>query len=216
MHTRNWVRWVHLFGALSLGTLVYSPLIDSRIFLLLNQWLTVPVLTCTGIWMWKGQYIRNYLLRSKIFNAVLRMSFAEKLTLVVILIALLHHTDHVLRVDHSGWPFTDRVNPFTYSLMVYPAVLGLLIIRNYPKTRVVLTLLLFLFPTLAHIFIETPMDQFSTWQNPLVNMLNIESPMAGYTAATITITLSTLSLVAVFAYLREWRNTRTEATQHSD
>jgi len=31
--------------------------------------------------------------------------------------------DHVLRVDHSGWPFRPGVTPFTFSLIVYPVVL---------------------------------------------------------------------------------------------
>jgi hypothetical protein len=30
-------------------------------------------------------------------------------------VGLLHHIDHVLRVDHSGWPFRSDVNPFTLS-----------------------------------------------------------------------------------------------------
>ena len=33
-----------------------------------------------------------------------------------IIIGLVHHTDHVLRVDHSGWPFRPDVNPFTVSM----------------------------------------------------------------------------------------------------
>jgi hypothetical protein len=39
----------------------------------------------------------------------------------VILIGLIHHTDHVLRVDHSGWPFRADLNPFTFSLLAYPS-----------------------------------------------------------------------------------------------
>jgi hypothetical protein len=37
-----------------------------------------------------------------------------------IFVGLLHHTDHVLRFDHSGWPFRASVNPFTFSLLAYP------------------------------------------------------------------------------------------------
>ena len=35
------------------------------------------------------------------------------------ILGLLHHADHVLRADHSGWPFTTVTTPFTYSLSVY-------------------------------------------------------------------------------------------------
>lgn len=31
-----------------------------------------------------------------------------------------HHIDHVIRGNHVGWPLTPEVNPFTYSLAIYP------------------------------------------------------------------------------------------------
>ena len=31
-----------------------------------------------------------------------------------------HHVDHVVRGNHVGWPLTPEVNPFTYSLAIYP------------------------------------------------------------------------------------------------
>lgn len=31
-----------------------------------------------------------------------------------------HHIDHIIRGNHVGWPFTPHVNPFTYSLAIYP------------------------------------------------------------------------------------------------
>lgn len=33
---------------------------------------------------------------------------------------LLHHTDHILRGNHVGYPVNDEINPFTFSLLVYP------------------------------------------------------------------------------------------------
>jgi hypothetical protein len=36
-------------------------------------------------------------------------------------LSLVHHVDHVLR-DATGWPLTGEVNPFTYSLFVYPVI----------------------------------------------------------------------------------------------
>ena len=37
------------------------------------------------------------------------------------LLALGHHLDHVLR-GNTGWPLDSEVNPFTFSLLVYPAI----------------------------------------------------------------------------------------------
>jgi hypothetical protein len=39
------------------------------------------------------------------------------------LFALMHHTDHVVRGNHSGWPFEDAVTPFTFSLLIYALLL---------------------------------------------------------------------------------------------
>ena len=52
------------------------------------------------------------------FNSPLTRS--EWLILLSSGLGVLHHIDHVLRFDHSGWPFRDIVTPFTYSLLVYP------------------------------------------------------------------------------------------------
>lgn len=47
------------------------------------------------------------------------------------LLSLGHHLDHVVRGDHTGWPVTGQVTPFTYSLAVYPLILlGVHLSRN--------------------------------------------------------------------------------------
>jgi hypothetical protein len=37
----------------------------------------------------------------------------------VTVFAILHHVDHVIRGNHSGWPFQEAVTPFTFSLLIY-------------------------------------------------------------------------------------------------
>jgi hypothetical protein len=37
--------------------------------------------------------------------------------------SVLHHTDHVVRGNHSGWPFQVEVTPFTFSLLIYALIL---------------------------------------------------------------------------------------------
>ena len=37
--------------------------------------------------------------------------------------AIMHHTDHVVRGNHSGWPFEEAVTPFTFSLLIYALLL---------------------------------------------------------------------------------------------
>ena len=36
---------------------------------------------------------------------------------------LMHHADHVIRGNHSGWPFQAEVTPFTFSLLIYALIL---------------------------------------------------------------------------------------------
>jgi hypothetical protein len=41
----------------------------------------------------------------------------------VTIFAILHHVDHVIRGNHSGWPFREAVTPFTFSLLIYVLLL---------------------------------------------------------------------------------------------
>src|SRR5215213_11440670 len=41
----------------------------------------------------------------------------------VTIFAILHHADHVIRGNHSGWPFQEAVTPFTFSLLIYALIL---------------------------------------------------------------------------------------------
>jgi hypothetical protein len=90
----------------------------------------------------------------------MKLSRGEKLLSLAAALAILHHFDHVLRVDHSGWPFLPDVTPFTFSLVIYSIFLSVLILGSKPWYRVAGTALLFLFSVFAHAFLETPRDQY--------------------------------------------------------
>ena len=136
-----------------------------------------------------------------------RLTQAEKLALWTTALGVLHHLDHVLRVNHSGWPFIAEVTPFTYSLAVYPAIAVLLAARGWPRLRAGLAFLLFVFPTVSHVTLETPIDQYRTWaQRPGVNLLGVESSALGIAAVTLTVLLSGAALLMALAFLREARS----------
>ncbi len=42
---------------------------------------------------------------------------------VMTVFGLLHHLDHIIRGNHSGWPFQETVTPFTFSLLIYALIL---------------------------------------------------------------------------------------------
>jgi hypothetical protein len=133
----------------------------------------------------------------------LRLTRGEKLAVVTTALALLHHLDHVLRVDHSGWPFREEVTPFTFSLLVYVAIAGVLFGRGWRRTRMTLAGVLALFPTLAHIFLETPLDQYRTWATrPDVNAAGVASPLLGAAAVLLTVLLSVFAVWTFIAFVR--------------
>jgi Zn-dependent membrane protease YugP len=41
----------------------------------------------------------------------------------VTVFGVFHHVDHVVRGNHSGWPFQEEVTPFTFSLLIYALLL---------------------------------------------------------------------------------------------
>ena len=135
--------------------------------------------------------------------------------LAVLVLALIHHTDHVLRADNSGWPFTDDITPVTISLIVYPIfALDFLLLRRRPGVRAALVGVLFVLLLVVHTVIETPADQYGTWANGVSsvehaegrpNLLGIESPLLGVVSVTISALLSLAVLLAFLLLFREAR-----------
>jgi hypothetical protein len=41
----------------------------------------------------------------------------------VTIFGFFHHVDHVVRGNHSGWPFEEALTPFTFSLLIYALLL---------------------------------------------------------------------------------------------
>lgn len=40
-----------------------------------------------------------------------------------VVLSAMHHADHVIRGNQSGWPFQAEVTPFTFSLLIYALIL---------------------------------------------------------------------------------------------
>ena len=129
----------------------------------------------------------------------------------VMLIGLIHHTDHVLRVDHSGWPFRADVNPFTFSLLAYPISLFALL---GPARLFWLRWLVLLvgagFTIWAHFMIETPGMQYAMWahnhslepqQPDTHNLLGLQSIALGLVAVGVSMTLNLLVVAGVLSML---------------
>jgi hypothetical protein len=148
-----------------------------------------------------------------------RFTTGEWMLLGVVALAFLHHVDHVLRADNSGWPFTSDVTPFTISLLVYPIfVLDFLLLRDRPWIRVGLVAVLFVALQVTHAIFEPPTDQYGTWANGISavphaigqpNLLDTASPVLGVLSVTVSSLLSLAVLAALVLLAREAR-----ANQH--
>jgi hypothetical protein len=134
----------------------------------------------------------------------------------VVALAFLHHIDHVLRADNSGWPFTPDLTPFTISLLVYPIfVLDFLLLRQRPWVRVGLVAVLFVALQVTHAFFEPPADQYGTWANGTSavphalgrpNLLDTASPVLGALSVAVSSLLSLAVLAALVLLAREARS----------
>jgi hypothetical protein len=99
---------------------------------------------------------------------------AYRLFALATLLGLAHHVDHVVRGNHVGWPITPHVNPFTYSLVIYPlVVVGFaLSLSGRDSSRywsVVMTLGggMLVFFHLGPWAVEPPADVILPYSNPL-------------------------------------------------
>jgi hypothetical protein len=135
--------------------------------------------------------------------------------LVVLALAALHHLDHVLRADNSGWPFTPDVTPFTISLVVYPLMaLDFGWLRERPWVRVALVGTLFVALQVVHLVYEPPGAQYGTWATGASdlphalgrpNLLRAAVPALGVASVVISTLLSAAVLAALALLVREAR-----------
>ncbi|MBV8279311.1 MAG: hypothetical protein JO170_29175 [Verrucomicrobia bacterium] len=136
-------------------------------------------------------------------------------------LGVLHHIDHILRFDHSGWPFRDVVTPFSYSLLVYPFLGVAFGCRRSGWSRFAILLLILLLTQSAHIFLETPIQQYWVWAYNascttgatagLPNLLGLRSPLLGMAAVLLSFVLSgTLiaTCISLYSDVRHARATR--------
>lgn len=147
----------------------------------------------------------------------MKLTRAEQLLALTTGVGVLHHLDHVLRVDHSGWPAIPLVTPFTYSLLVYPLIASVFWLRNKPWYRFWAILVIFIMIQASHTFIEPPHDIYHTWAygselhraiGPDNTLLGIHSPLLGVIGVIIQIGLSLLLIATSIAFYQEARKAK--------
>jgi hypothetical protein len=104
-------------------------------------------------------------------------------------LGVLHHTDHVLRANHSGFPFQPQVNEFTASLGIYPVLLGGYFLDAGPNYWILTESLAFVGLGLAHTLVEPPSHQHGPWARG-TNLLGAHSHATGRGAQVVSALLS--------------------------
>lgn len=112
--------------------------------------------------------------------------------LVPTVLSVSHHIDHIIRGNHVGWPLIPEVNPFTYSLTIYPLlILSLyLTLTRRVEARYWAGFFAFSAGMLAYLHIspwavEPPRDVMVPYANPLVGYLAFGIVLALITSVVI-------------------------------
>lgn len=137
----------------------------------------------------------------------------RNLLLLAIVLAVIHHADHVLRVDHSGWPFRAMVTPFTFSLIAYPVLLFALLGRaSLFWLRFALLAIGAALTVFAHATLESPRMQYAMWAYnrslepqfwDVRNLCGIQSGTMGVIAVIVSMALSVTLVATCVSMLRD-------------
>ena len=135
------------------------------------------------------------------------------LLLLAIVLAVIHHADHVLRVDHSGWPFRAMVTPFTFSLIAYPVLLFALLGRaSLFWLRFALLAIGAALTVFAHATLESPRMQYAMWAYnrslepqfwDVRNLCGIQSGTMGVIAVIVSMALNVTLVATCVSMLRD-------------
>lgn len=118
---------------------------------------------------------------AKVKMATRRENTRRSLLPMIVLVTVLsigHHVDHIIRGNHIGWPLSAEVTPFTYSFGFYPVILVGFILtvagRTGPGFWAVLTAVGFFFVGLTHLgpmAVEPPRDIIDAYGSAVAGWL---------------------------------------------
>lgn len=139
----------------------------------------------------------------------------RRLLAAATILGIAHHIDHVLREDHSGWPFWAAVTPFTFSLVAYPILFfALLGPARLFWARWTLLVAGTGFTIFAHSRIESPQMQYAMWAYnrslephlwDVRNLCGVESGTLGVAAVLLSMALNVTLVIACVSMFADGR-----------
>jgi hypothetical protein len=118
-----------------------------------------------------------------------------------------HHVDHVVRGNHSGWPFEQAITPFTFSLLIY----ALLLPGLYLTTRGRLMARYWLFTAVVGLALVVWVHFIPTgdYEAPIDDIYAVYgSPLAGLFALIVLVGLVTSLAMLAIAAIQTLRSTK--------
>jgi hypothetical protein len=125
--------------------------------------------------------------------------------------SVLHHVDHVVRGNHSGWPFQAEVTPFTFSLLIYALILPAIYLTA--RGRDVAGFHLFVAVTGLALLGFVHFAPTGEQESPIHDIyLAYESPIAGmYALMVLAALMTSVALLAITAFVALRRRVRERA-----
>ncbi|HEV7782419.1 MAG TPA: hypothetical protein VGO58_14190 [Chitinophagaceae bacterium] len=56
---RKIIRWIHIIGSIPLLGLVYGPVSQYPGAMAAIQWVLLPLIVLSGLWLWKGHLLKK-------------------------------------------------------------------------------------------------------------------------------------------------------------
>ncbi len=125
----------------------------------------------------------------------------------VTIFGIFHHVDHVVRGNHSGWPFEEAVTPFTFSLLIYALLLPGLYLTT--KGRLMAGYWLFTAVVGLALVVWVHFVPTGDYEAPIEDIYAVYgSPLAGLLALVVLTGLVSSLAMLLIAAIRALRSTK--------
>ena len=119
----------------------------------------------------------------------------------------MHHVDHVVRGNHSGWPFEQTITPFTFSLLIYALLLPGLYLTA--RGRLMARYWLFTAGVGLALVVWVHFVPTGDYEAPIDDIYAVYgSPLAGLFALVVLVGLVTSQAMLAIAAIRTLRSTK--------
>jgi hypothetical protein len=62
---RKVIRWVHILFSIPVVGYLYGPVATIPQAAFVTRWVFFPIIVLSGIWLWKGQWLKKYFQKKK-------------------------------------------------------------------------------------------------------------------------------------------------------